>query len=99
MRLSELAASEGINPTMLSRVVADLVDAGLLERANDPTDRRAATVKLTPSGKRLFERMRRERTDALSSALSELDDRSRARIEAALPALEELAEQLKGRRA
>src|ERR1700736_3981164 len=26
MRLSELAASEGINPTMLSRVVSDLVE-------------------------------------------------------------------------
>ena len=29
IRLSALAASESLNPTMLSRVIADLVDAGL----------------------------------------------------------------------
>ena len=52
VRLSELAASEGINPTMLSRVVADLVEQGLLERTSDPGDRRAALVEATPAGRR-----------------------------------------------
>src|SRR5438270_7153808 len=45
VRLSELADTEGINPTMLSRVIADLADAGLLARASDEGDRRAAWVK------------------------------------------------------
>src|SRR5436305_1965396 len=39
MRLSELAAAEGINPTMLSRIVGDLVGQGLLERSSDEGDR------------------------------------------------------------
>jgi DNA-binding MarR family transcriptional regulator len=98
MRMSDLAASEGINPTMLSRVTADLVDAGLLERASDEGDRRAAWVKPTASGRRLSDRMRRERTDAVSVALSALSDDERQLIERALPALEQLAEQLGGGR-
>ncbi len=95
MRLSELAELEGINPTMLSRVTADLVDAGLLERSSDQGDRRAAWVTATTAGKRLAERIRSERTDAVSVALAELTDDSQRLIERALPALEELAEQLK----
>jgi DNA-binding MarR family transcriptional regulator len=97
-RLSEIADAEGINPTMLSRVVADLVEGGLLERTSDERDRRAAWVKATAAGRRLSERMRRERTDAVNLALAELDESDRRHIEAALPAFERLAEQLKGRR-
>jgi DNA-binding MarR family transcriptional regulator len=95
--LSELAADEGLNPTMLSRVVADLADAGLLQRVSDKGDRRAAWVRVTPAGKRLAERMRRERTDALYVALAGLPEEDRVVVERALPALEQLAEQLRER--
>jgi DNA-binding MarR family transcriptional regulator len=95
MRLSDLAVSEGINPTMLSRVVSDLVEAGLLQRTSDEGDRRSAWVEATGTGRRLSERMRRERTDALHVALKALPDADRRRIGQALPALEGLAEQLK----
>jgi DNA-binding MarR family transcriptional regulator len=98
MRLSELAGSEGINPTMLSRVVAELVDGGLLERSSDPGDRRAAWVKATRAGRLVAQRMRRERTNALNEAMSALSDDERRLIEGALGALESLAEQLKERR-
>lgn len=95
IRLSELAEAEGINPTMLSRVTADLVEAGLLERASDEGDRRAAWVKATAAGKRLNERIRRERTDALKLALGALSDPELRKIEKALPALERLAERIR----
>ena len=98
IRLSELSDSEGINPTMMSRVIADLADAGLVERASDPGDRRAAFVEATATGRKLAERIRSERTDALNEALEGLDERERSEIEAALPALERLAEELKGNR-
>jgi DNA-binding MarR family transcriptional regulator len=96
IRLSDLADSEGINPTQLSRAVAHLLEAGLIERASDPGDRRAAWVKPTPAGKKLAERIRRERTNALNVALENLNELERSQIENALPALERLAEQLKG---
>jgi DNA-binding MarR family transcriptional regulator len=95
MRLGDVAASEGINPTMLSRVVSDLVDGGLLERTSDQGDRRSAWVRATAHGRRLAERMRRERTAAVAAALEELRGSDRRRVEQALPALEALAEHLK----
>ena len=98
IRLSELAAEEGINPTMLSRIVGDLAVAGLIERVCDPGDRRAALVKATREGRRVVDRMRRERTDVLSVALDGLSATDRRNLERALPALEQLAENLKGAR-
>ena len=97
VRLSELAESEGINPTMLSRVVSDLAEAGLVERLSDQGDKRAAWVQVTPAGRRLAERMRRERTDAVKLALEGLSDDERRCIEGAVPALEALADQLRHR--
>jgi DNA-binding MarR family transcriptional regulator len=93
-RLADVASAEGINPTMLSRVVADLAEAGLIERANDELDRRTVWVKATPTGRRLAERMRRERTDAVNIALEGLTEAERQMVQRALPALEALAEQL-----
>ena len=98
IRLSELADTEGLNPTMLSRVVGALVQDGLLRRSSDVGDRRAAWVEASAAGRKLAERMRRERTAAVDAALERLTDAERRRIEQALPALEALAEELKGRR-
>ncbi len=97
VRLSELAEAEGITPTMLSRAVAGMVQDGLLERSSDEGDRRAAWVEATAAGRRLAQRMRRERTSAVNQALEVLSEADRRRIEQALPALEALAEELKGR--
>lgn len=97
VRMSELADTEGINPTMLSRAVAGMVQDGLLERSSDEGDRRAAWVATTASGRRLAQRMRRERTIAVNQALETLPASERRGLEQALPALEALAEELKGR--
>ncbi len=95
IRLSDLADFEGINPTQLSRAIAHLLETGLVERSADQGDRRAAWVKPTAAGKRLAERIRRERTDALNVALEDLDAEQRERIVGALGPLERLAELLK----
>jgi DNA-binding MarR family transcriptional regulator len=97
VRMADLAVGEGINPTMLSRVVTGLVQDGLLERSSDEGDRRAAWVASTVAGRRLAQRMRRERTIAVNRALEALPGSERRAIEKALPALEALAEELKGR--
>lgn len=98
LRISELARSEGLNPTMLSRVIAGFVDAGLLSRTSDDGDRRSAWVDATEAGTRLAQRMRAERTDVLNRALEGLPAAQLGSLEAALPALEALAEQLWERR-
>jgi DNA-binding MarR family transcriptional regulator len=95
LKLAELGAREGLNPTMLSRIVAQLVERGLVRRSNDPDDRRAARVEATAAGKRLHERMRQLKNDALVAELGLLSPDDHERLVAALPALELLAEQLK----
>jgi DNA-binding MarR family transcriptional regulator len=99
LRISELATIEGLNPTMLSRVIAELSDSGLLRRLPDPDDRRAALVDATPVGRRLQDRIRRERNDVLSVQLARLSGEQQRALARALPVLEELAELLKERRA
>jgi DNA-binding MarR family transcriptional regulator len=98
VRLSALADGEGINPTMLSRSVSRLLEDGLIERASDADDRRSAWVQPTPAGRKLAEKMRRERTDAVKLALAELGREDREGLERALPALEALCERLAVRR-
>jgi DNA-binding MarR family transcriptional regulator len=94
LRLAELAEAEGLNPTMLSRMISDLVEAGLLERSSDPGDRRAAWVQVTEAGAELARRMRNERTQAVLRAMDGLSPSEQRSVLGALPALERLAEQL-----
>jgi DNA-binding MarR family transcriptional regulator len=98
LRHTDLAASEGMNPTMLSRLVRDLEGDGLVQRKTDRVDRRAARVEATPAGRRLHERIRNERSDTLSAALALLPEDERRALGAGLPVLEALADQLKGGR-
>jgi DNA-binding MarR family transcriptional regulator len=94
LRLSEVAEIEGLNPTMLSRITGQLCDAGLIRRSADPADRRAAFVSATPAGRRIRERIHRERTQALSRHVEELDEDEREALWRALGVLEELARRL-----
>ena len=97
IRISALAAAEGLNPTMLSRAISRLSDEGLIARVSDDGDRRSAWVQSTAAGRRLAERMRRQRTSALNRALDGMPVADRQMIERALPALEGLAERLQDR--
>jgi DNA-binding MarR family transcriptional regulator len=90
IRLSELAEIESMNPTMLSRVVAALDEAGLVRRRPDPDDRRASLLEVTATGRRTHDRLRAERGRVLSDGLTRLDPADLAAVEAALPALEAL---------
>lgn len=96
--LSRLAADEGMNPTMLSRVVGKLETAGLVERRSDPDDGRAMLVQATVAGSDLHERIRTERTDALSVLLDRLDAGERETLRACLPVLERLVADLQSPR-
>ncbi len=99
IRLSTLATDEGINPTMLSRIVAKLETAQLVTRIQDQADARIIHVVATPSGDALFREIRHERTSAMRFGYSQLDDAQRASIDNALDALEAVAEILKNRNA
>ena len=95
LRLTELAEIERVNPTMLSRMAARLVEGGLISREADADDRRAARVEATVAGVALHERIRAERTASLAAHLDELTGDDMRALVAALPALEALAEGLR----
>lgn len=80
---------------MLSRIAGRLVEAGLISREADESDRRAARVEATPLGIELHERIRAERTASLAAHLDELTDDDREALLRALPALEALAAALR----
>jgi DNA-binding MarR family transcriptional regulator len=51
-RVLDLAQEIGISPGGASKLVDRLVDAGLVSRAPDESDRRASRLHLTPDGRR-----------------------------------------------
>lgn len=98
LRLSDLARAEGMNPTMLSRLIRDLEEGGFVLRRIDRADRRAALAEATPAGRRLHNRIRAERSDTLSAALVLLSTDEQRTLRAGLAVLETLADRLKGQR-
>lgn len=93
--LAELTELEGLNPTMLSRIVRKLDENGLISRLPDPNDLRAVRVAITPSGELVHGRIRERRTRALSDTLEQLPEDTADRLLESVPALETLAEALK----
>ena len=96
LSLAELLEAEGLNPTMLSRVVGKLDSFGLIRRLRDPDDSRAARVEVTPEGRRTYQRIAAQRAAIISECVAGLARDQEAALVAALPALENLAEDLRG---
>jgi DNA-binding MarR family transcriptional regulator len=97
VRLSEVAVEEGLNPTMLSRIVTKLEAAKLVTRTSDGIDARVVHLAVTEAGGALWKEMRNERTDALLFALNQLSADQRRVILDALPVIETLEETLRNR--
>jgi DNA-binding MarR family transcriptional regulator len=86
----DAAAALHLAPNTVSTLVGGLVALGLLDRAPDPDDRRAACLLLTAAATERLRRWRDERDRLLAAALAELDPADAAALRASLPALERL---------
>ncbi len=95
--MSELADIEGLNPTMLSRIVGKLEAHRLVERVTGAPDRRSVVVEITPAGSRLHSKLRAQRTALFAERLADLHPDETAQLLAAVPALESLAEAMRPR--
>jgi len=90
--MGELADIEGVNPTMLSRMIGKMTAAGLVARVSDARDARAVLVQVTGDGAALQDRLRAERSRLFAERLADLPDEFGAPLRGALPALEAIAE-------
>jgi DNA-binding MarR family transcriptional regulator len=69
IRLTTLAAAEGIAQPSMTQLIQRLQRQGLATRINDPEDGRAALVNITNAGRALLDARRRERRDRLAALL------------------------------
>jgi DNA-binding MarR family transcriptional regulator len=93
VRLGDLAAAEGVTGPTLTKIVAHLETIGLVTRAADEADRRAARITLTAEGRERLVRIRSDRDAFLEQRLGALDPDARATLAAALPVLRALADE------
>lgn len=87
--LSRLAGAVGIHLTRASRLCDRLVKAGHLQRDEDPVNRRQISLRLTPSGRKVVDEVRRRRAEAIAPILADLSASSRTRL---IASLEEFAD-------
>jgi DNA-binding MarR family transcriptional regulator len=88
--LGELAALEQVQPPSMTRIVANLADAGMVVRETDDADRRSVRVRITPDGARALERMRTAKNAFLLRRLGELSADEQRRAEDLVGMLEHL---------
>ena len=90
---SELAAAEGLQPQSVTRILAELVEAGHVSRHPDPRDRRQARLALTPAGKDALAREAREHDRWLAEAMTlELSPAERSLLRSAADLVARLCE-------
>ncbi len=87
---SELADRERVKRPTVTRIIASLEDAGLIERTADPADRRACLLSATGEGRALLKRLRGRKTAYVARRLARLDPDERATLERAAGILERM---------
>jgi DNA-binding MarR family transcriptional regulator len=90
IRISAVAELEGVNPTMLSRVMGVLEQKGLIERSSATSDQRGVVAEATVEGCEKSKRILERRTAILLTVVELLPEETATALVAALPALEEL---------
>jgi DNA-binding MarR family transcriptional regulator len=87
LSLGEAAESVGITLPTASRLVDDLVHRGLIQRREDPSDRRLKRVCLTDSGRAALARLGAARLSGLREFVASLTEPERASLHSTLDVL------------
>lgn len=90
LTMRDLCSAEQVQPPTMTRIVAALVEAGLVVREADPVDGRVAWVRVSPEGRRLLARSRRRKEAYLAKALGALDPHELEHLLTAADVLERL---------
>ena len=89
--LGALAGAEQVRPPTMTRLVAAMEAAGLVERETDTEDRRVVRIRATPKGRRILEDGRDRRIAVIAESLAALTGAEIAEVAQALDAIEKVA--------
>src|SRR3990172_2296967 len=92
--ISDISAHLDVTAAAASQLVEGLVQKGLLERVENPRDRRAKQVSITPKGRALIQKGIEVRNQWIEKLAVHLTAEQRATVVAALKYLTQAAEQL-----
>ena len=90
--MSEVSNRFDISAAAASQLVEKLVHAGYLDRAEDPSDRRAKLLTLSAKGEELIQRGTEERYRWMDDLTSKLSTEEQAKVVAALDILTKAAQ-------
>jgi DNA-binding MarR family transcriptional regulator len=94
MRMGGLASRLGVQVSTMSRIVDIMVASGWAERMPDAADHRACVIGITSAGTALMDSVRQDTASRLADGVARLDHDDLMVLQAALPVLESLAEQV-----
>lgn len=86
---SEIGTAGEIDRAEISRALAKLENAKLLQRKPDPAHRKRQIISLTPQGCNLFARVREERRIFFRSIMTDLSAQERTQLDASLAKMAE----------
>lgn len=86
-KVSDLAEALAVTAPSMTGTLERLVRQGLVERRDDPADRRLVINALTPAGQALVERLHQGRQARLQAALAHMDAADIAALERGLAGL------------
>ena len=89
---AQLAALERVQPQSLTRVLAELVEGGLVSRRPDSTDGRRLLLDITGDGRELLARDMQQRDAWLANAMAGLSATERELLRLAASLMERLAD-------
>ena len=90
LTMTQLTRYWGVSKPSMSKMVATLMERGWLDREEDPKDRRRKPLDLTPTGRQVYEDVRKAARPDLIGVLETLDGEQRAQIAATLDLLAEI---------
>jgi DNA-binding MarR family transcriptional regulator len=78
--LHSVAEGLGVHPSNATRACDKLVEAGLLDRSDDPTDRRNLILRVTASGHQLVHTVMENRRAAIAAILAKMHAQHRSNL-------------------
>lgn len=94
MRMGGLASRLGVQVSTMSRIVDIMVASGWAERTADEADHRACVIGITPAGAAVIDSVRQDNASRLADCVGRLAPEDLNVLQAALPVLETLAQQV-----